>query len=67
MAMTMAGTKLQIRPSQRIGGVVGREGFLVLDQLGICMHISRGIFIPCFVVLFTHENPDVYFTERHFN
>ncbi len=33
MVMTMAGTKLRIRLSQRIGGVVGRESFLVLDQL----------------------------------
>ncbi len=41
MVMTMAGTKLQIRPSQRSGGVVGREGFPVLDQR---MDISRGIF-----------------------
>ncbi len=37
--MIWAGIKLLIRPSQRIGGVVGRESFLVLDQLGICMDI----------------------------
>ncbi len=49
MAMIMAGTKLQIRPSQRSGGVVGRGGFLVLDQL------SR--HLPKYFVLL---NPDVY-------